>query len=73
MIIIIVKKNMNLNIRLTCENASLYIGRQILYKTRGFYKINKILKVFDKSIQVKNGDLYNNLQLVTRKIYVLPE
>ena len=63
---------MNLNIRLTSENANMYIGRQIIYKTRGLYKINIILEVHEKSIKIENEDLGNNLQL-GRKIFVLPD
>ena len=63
---------MNINIRLTSDNAYMYIGRQIIYKTRGLYKINTILEVYEKSIKVENEDLGNFLQL-GRKIFVLPD
>jgi hypothetical protein len=65
---------MNL-IQLTPENASQYIGCDILFKSRKQHVVKKILGVSEtgKSIQIDHPDLKDNLQLVTRKVYVIIE
>jgi hypothetical protein len=63
---------MNL-IQLTPENATQYIGFDILFKTRKQKIIKTILGVSDtcKTIYIDNPDLNNNLQIVSRKVYVI--
>jgi hypothetical protein len=65
---------MNL-IQLTPENVSQYIGYEIIFKTRKEHVVKKILGVSEtgKSIQIDHPDLKDNLQLVTRKVYVIIE
>jgi hypothetical protein len=65
---------MNL-VKLTPENANKYIGYEIIFKTRKQHLIKKIISVSDtgKSIQIDHPDLNNNLQIVTRKVYVIIE
>ena len=65
---------MNL-IKLTPENASQYIGCEVMFKTRKQYVVKKILGVSDtgKSIQIDHPDLKDNLQIVTRKVYVIKD
>jgi hypothetical protein len=65
---------MNL-IQLTPENVSQYIGFEIIFKTRKEHVVKKILGVSEtgKSIQIDHPDLKDNLQLVTRKVYVIIE
>ena len=60
-------------IRLTPENAFQYIGYEILFKTRNNHITKRILGVSDtgKTIQVDHPDLQNQLQIVTRKVYVI--
>jgi len=65
---------MNL-IKLTPENASQYIGCEVIFKTRKQHVVKKILGVSDtgKSIQIDHLDLKDNLQIVTRKVYVIKD
>jgi hypothetical protein len=65
---------MNL-IQLTPENVSQYIGFEIIFKTRKEHVVKKILGVSDtgKSIQINHPDLKDNLQIVTRKVYVIKD
>ena len=64
---------MNNKIRLTPENVSAYIGRDISFKTRGTEIIKTILSCSNtgKSIQINHPDLGNCLQIVSRKVYVI--
>ena len=59
-------------IRLTIQNASKYIGREILFKTRGSNIIKIILGVTDTSVKIDHPDLNNHITL-SRKIHVLVE
>ena len=61
---------MNL-IRLTPENASKYIGFEILFKTRGNHIVKKIISTKNNSVKIDHPDLKNNLQIVSRKVYVI--
>jgi hypothetical protein len=61
---------MNL-IKLTPINASQYIGFEILFKTRGTHIVKKIISVTNVTVQIDHPDLNNNLQLLTRNIYVI--
>tara|TARA_B100000963_G_C22582389_1_gene651488 strand:+ start:373 stop:564 length:192 start_codon:yes stop_codon:yes gene_type:complete len=60
-------------IRLTSENAPKYIGYEILFKTRGNHLVKKIISVNNTSVKIEHPDLNNQLQIVSRKIYVLIE
>lgn len=60
-------------VRLTQENLNKYIGYEILFKTRGRYIIKKILGVNNTSVKINHPDLYNQIQIISRKVYVLIE
>jgi hypothetical protein len=62
-------------IRLTPDNAAQYIGRKIIFKTRGNNIVRRIISVSNtgKSIQIEHPDLNNSLQIVSRKVYVIVE
>ena len=62
-------------IRLTPDNAAQYIGRDIIFKTRGNNIVRRIIGVSNtgKSIQIEHPDLNNSLEIVSRKVYVLVE
>ena len=60
-------------IRLTPENAYKYIGSEILFKTRGNHIVKKILGVTNTSVKIDHPDLKNQLQVVSRKVYVIVE
>ena len=61
-------------VRLTGENASKYIGYEILFKTRGIHIVKKILSVSRTSVKIDHPDLHNQLGITSgRKIYVLIE
>ena len=57
-------------IRLTLQNASKYIGYEILFKTRGTYIVKIILGVTDTSIKIDHPDLHNHIT-ISRRIFVL--
>ena len=59
-------------IRLTQDNASKYIGYEILFKTRGINIIKKILGVNNTSVKIDHPDL-DNCIVFSRKIFVLIE
>ena len=62
-------------IKLNAENAHQYLGCKILFKT----KINgqlkwiekKILGVNKKSVKIDHPDLNNNIEIVSRNVYVI--
>jgi hypothetical protein len=60
-------------IRLTPDNVFNYIGHEIIFKTRNSYTIRRILGASStgKTIQIEYPDLQNNLQLVSRIVYVI--
>jgi len=60
-------------VRLTPQNASGYIGYEILFKTRGFHIVKKILGVNNTSVKIDHPDLHNQLQIISRKVFVLIE
>lgn len=60
-------------VRLTQQNASKYIGYEILFKTRGTHIVKKILDINNTSVRIDHPDLKNQLQIVSRKVYVLIE
>ena len=60
-------------IKLTKDNAHKYLGYEILFKTRNKNIIKKILKVNKSSVKIDHPDLNNNLEIVSRKVYVIIE
>ena len=61
-------------IRLTQQNASKYVGSEILFKTRGIHIVKKILDVISNtSVKIDHPDLHNQLQIVSRKVFVIVE
>lgn len=60
-------------IRLTPENAHSYIGREIMFSSRGEEIIRTILGVSNtgKSIRIDHPDLGNSLQIVSRRVFVI--
>ena len=63
-------------IRLTVENAHLYLGREAIFRTynkdtlRWNHVVRRILRATNKSIGIDYPDLNNNLVL-SRAVYVL--
>jgi len=62
-------------IKLTPENAKKYIGKSVVFKTRKTRIVKKIISVSEtgKTICIEYPDLGNNLQIVTRAVYVIHE
>jgi hypothetical protein len=60
-------------VRLTPANVSQYIGHEIYFKTRGDIVTKKIISVSDtgKTITIDHPDLKNNLEIVSRNIFVI--
>ena len=60
-------------IRLTSDNVRYYIGSEILFKSRGKCIVKTILNVSNScnSIKIDHPDLHNNLQIVSRKVYII--
>ena len=58
-------------LRLTPLNAHKYIGYEILFNTRGNQVVKKILGVTNTSIKIDHPDLHNQLQIVSRKVFVI--
>ena len=67
--------NTNTNTKLTPENASKYIGREILFTYNGATVKRTLLKVSEsgKTIHVDHPETRNNLQLVSRRIFVVED
>lgn len=61
------------HVRLTPENAKQYVGYDIQFKTRGYNIVKKILGVSStgKTVAIDHPDLRNNLEIVSRKVFVL--
>jgi hypothetical protein len=60
-------------IRLTPENVRMYIGREIIFRTRGdfiFKKIKSVSKTCN-AVHIDHPDLHNVLQIVSRKVFVI--
>jgi hypothetical protein len=57
-------------IRLTCQNASDYIGYDIEFKSRGNILVTKIQGVTKTCVKIDHTDL-NNCLTLSRKIYVI--
>ena len=73
------KRRLDLNkedlIRLTPENVRMYIGREIIFRTRGdfiFKTLNSVSKT-GKTVYIDHPDLQNALQIVSRKVFVVNE
>ena len=64
---------MDNSIRLTPENAHNYVGHEIVFKTRNERLVKRILgvSVTGKTVQIDHPDLRNNLEIVSRKVYVI--
>ena len=60
-------------VRLTTRNAHLYLNYPIFFKTRDEYIVKKILGINKKSIKIDYPDLNNNLEIVSRQVYVIIE
>jgi hypothetical protein len=62
-------------IKLTPENVFQYIGYEIIFKTHNNYIIKRIISVSKsgKSIQIEHPELQNNLQIISRNVYVIIE
>ena len=60
-------------IRLTPTNVSQYIGHEIIFKSRHNHLVKRIISVSNqgKTITIEHPDLKNNLQIVSRKVYVI--
>ena len=61
---------MNL-VKLNPENAYQYIGYEILFKSRGYHIITKIISVSNTSVKIDHPDLKNSLEILTRNVYVI--
>lgn len=70
--IIISHNKMNI-IKLTTDNVFQYIGYDIIFKTRESHIIKKIISVSKtgKSITIDHPDLKNQLEIVSRNVYVI--
>jgi hypothetical protein len=64
-------------IKLTPDNVSNYIGREILFKTRGGYITKTIIGVSTtgtgRTIQIDHPDLKNRLEILSRNVYCIEE
>ena len=60
-------------VRLRQKNVSKYIGYEILFKTRGKHIVKKILGINNTYVKIDHPDLHNQIQIVSRKVYVLIE
>ena len=56
--------------RVTQDNSHLYVGREVVFKTRGLNIIRTITRVSNsgKTIHINQPDLNNQLQVVSRKV-----
>ena len=62
-------------IRLTPDNVRMYIGREIMFRTRNdfiFKTLNSVSKT-GKTVYIDHPDLQNALQIVSRKVFVVNE
>jgi len=60
-------------VRLTTQNVSIYIGYEILFKTRGKHIVRTIIDSTDTSIKIDHPDLHNHIEILKRKVFVLIE
>ena len=61
-------------IRITPQNVKNYIGHNIIFNSRNQKYIKKIISVSESgnSIKIDHPDLNNSLQIVSRRVYVIP-
>jgi hypothetical protein len=62
-------------VKLTPENARNYIGKNVVFTSRNTQIVKTIISVSEsgKTISIDHPDLGNNLQIVTRAVYVMEE
>ena len=62
-------------VKLTPENARNYIGKNVVFTSRNTQIVKTIISVSEsgKTISIDHPDLGNNLQIVTRSVYVMDE
>jgi hypothetical protein len=62
-------------VKLTPENARNYIGKNVVFNSRKTQIVKTIISVSEtgKTICIDHPDLGNNLQIVTRSVYVMDE
>ena len=71
------KRRIDLNkedlIRLTPDNVRMYLGYEIMFRTRGDFIFKKIKSVSKtgKTVYIDHPDLQNSLQIVSRKVFVI--
>jgi hypothetical protein len=60
-------------VRLTPGNVSQYIGHEIMFRSRNRQVVTRIISVSSglKTIKIDHPDLQNNLEIVSRKVYVI--
>jgi hypothetical protein len=60
-------------LRLTPDNVFHYMNHQIIFKHRNNYIVKQIISISDtgKSIKIDLPYLKNNLEIVSRKVYVI--
>ena len=60
-------------IRLTPDNVFQHIGHEIIFKTRNNHIVTRVISVTKsgRTIQINHPDLQNNLQIVSRKVYII--
>ena len=62
-------------IRLTPDNVRMYIGREIMFRTRNdfiFKTLNSVSKT-GKTVYIDHPDLQNSLQIISREVHVIIE
>ncbi len=71
------KKTNNKTIRLTAENAHMYLGSEVMFRTynkdtlRWNHVVCRVLRISKNSIGVECPALNNNVEFVSQSIYVL--
>ena len=60
-------------LRLTPDNVFQYMNHQIIFKHRNVYIVKSIIDIFNsgKTLKIELPDLKNNLEIVSRKVYVI--
>ena len=59
--------------RVTIENSKGYVGKEVIFNTRGNNVIKRINRVSDsgKTLYIDHPDLGNNLEIVGRVVYAI--
>ena len=60
-------------VRLTKDNCSQYNGYNIIFKTRKNFIIKTILGINKCSVKIDHPDLKDNVEFISRKVFVLIE